>query len=156
MGLPSGSQRQTLGERCGGMLRNRYKLTHVYVNGASTSPICFSNQEPAVTRLMSCSLIPLVPTGKNPNDCGTRSRSVWDRGSKGPLKGSPDQSRHPEANNCGIKIKISLIHFASRLFLAPSLLFLFHFFSVPKLMQSLSFFVVFFEKASVGLQILSG
>lgn len=132
VGLPSGSQRQTLKARCGSMLRDRYKLVHVYVNGAFTLPICFCNQEPAVTRLMSCSLVPLVPTGKSRNDRGTCSRSVSGRGSKGPLKGSPDQSRHPEANNCGIKIKICLsldfisFIFPFRLFLAPSLSLLFY------------------------------
>lgn len=98
-----------------------------YKNAASTSPIFLCNQEPAVTRLMSCSLVPLVPTGKNRSDRGMCLRSVWGHGSKGPLKGSPDQSRHPEANNCGIKIKISLsldfisFIFPLVLFLAPSL-----------------------------------
>lgn len=82
--------------------------SHVYENAASTSPISLCNQEPAVKRLMSCSLVPLVPTGKKRSDRGMCLRSVWGRGSKGPLKGSTDQSRHPEANNCGIKIKISL------------------------------------------------
>lgn len=127
MCLPSGSQWQTLVERRGGVLGDRYKLTRLYENAASTSPISLCNQEPGVTHLMSCSLVPLVPTGKNRSDRGMCLRSVWGRGSKGPLKGSPDQSRHPEANNCGIKIKISLsldfisFIFPLVLFLAPSL-----------------------------------